>query len=84
MTDQNPDYRALAAMGLRDTFREVGWGFGYTSVQGPSRSLGDVFRYYARLDYVWHSADTDAVAIEIVDMPTGSDHHPLLATLAWK
>jgi endonuclease/exonuclease/phosphatase (EEP) superfamily protein YafD len=41
MTDQMKDYRLLSGTGLRDTFREVGWGFGASW----------------RIDCIWHSGE---------------------------
>lgn len=82
ITDQTAIYRAIAGLGLRDVFREVGWGFGYTmpghAAQGIERAN------YTRIDYIWHTPDTIALDVQVPDAPTGSDHLPVAATLGWK
>jgi vancomycin resistance protein VanJ len=81
LTDQSSDYRALARSGLRDTFREVGWGFGAT---WPVH-VGRDHRFYpvARLDYVWHSDEFQAQSIRI-GARVISDHLPVLADLIFQ
>jgi vancomycin resistance protein VanJ len=60
--------------GLVDSFRERGWGWGYTY---PSRLP------LLRIDYVFHSREWAAVSCRVGDRP-GSDHRPVFAELALK
>lgn len=81
ITDQASVYRLLSTSGLRDTYREVGWGFGST---WPTR-----FRSHervmpvVRIDYIWHSDDFQAVAAW-TGPRTFSDHLPVIADLIYE
>jgi vancomycin resistance protein VanJ len=74
LTDTSQAYAQLATS-MSDSFREAGWGFGYSSF-----SRRPPFQAQ-RLDYVWHSAQL--VALEAAVGPDGgSDHRPVVARLA--
>ena len=83
LTDQHETYR-LITQGYRDSFREVGWGFGFTF---PARrgQLPLVHRPYSwpflRIDYVFHSPDLRAQAARVGSENVGSDHRPLVADI---
>jgi vancomycin resistance protein VanJ len=73
MPDTSQAHKLIGTF-LADSFREVGWGFGYTFYSAflpfPAQ----------RLDYIWHSAGLTALAAE-VGQPGGSDHLPVVARL---
>lgn len=83
LTDQHETYRAIT-QGYRDSFREVGWGFGFTF---PARrgDLPLIHRPYhwpiLRIDYVFHSPDLRAQATHVGPENGGSDHRPLVADI---
>jgi vancomycin resistance protein VanJ len=75
LTDQNRAYGELARR-LRDAYREAGRGLGFTfrgSEGGPA---------LWRIDFVLHTPDLAALDVALGDYG-GSDHRPLVATLAW-
>jgi endonuclease/exonuclease/phosphatase family metal-dependent hydrolase len=74
MTDTSRDYRLLTGAGLHDSFREAGWGFGWTW-RNPVPLL--------RIDYIWHSAEFEPVWIR-TGPATVSDHRPVIAQLVLK
>jgi endonuclease/exonuclease/phosphatase (EEP) superfamily protein YafD len=75
LSDQHAAYAKLTRH-LGDSHREAGWGMGFT------------FRPFAvgpalwRIDYVLHSPDLVALDAELSEFG-GSDHRPLIVTLAW-
>ena len=75
LTDQNEAYGELARR-LRDAYREAGRGMGFTfrgSEGGPA---------LWRIDFVLHTPDLAALDVDLGDYG-GSDHRPLVSTLAW-
>jgi endonuclease/exonuclease/phosphatase (EEP) superfamily protein YafD len=82
MTDQSPDYGLILA-NYADVHREIGWGMGFTfpDFQTAIRRLSFI-PPLARIDYVFHSADFQAVEARVWSSSGGSDHRPLYATLA--
>jgi endonuclease/exonuclease/phosphatase (EEP) superfamily protein YafD len=75
LTDQHAAYATLARR-LGDAHREAGWGMGFTFRPfdgGPA---------LWRIDYVLHSPELAALDAKLGDFG-GSDHRPLVATLAW-
>jgi vancomycin resistance protein VanJ len=76
MTDQSIFYRNLTATGLKDTWREAGWGFGTT---WPVKlfSLKHFFPL-VRIDYIWHSDEFKPISIRVGEGAV-SDHKPVIA-----
>ena len=75
LTDQHAVYATLTHR-LGDAHREAGWGMGFTFRPfdgGPA---------LWRIDHVLHSPDLAALDTELGAFG-GSDHRPLVATLAW-
>jgi vancomycin resistance protein VanJ len=78
ISDQSTIYKLIPESGLKDTFREAGWGFGPT---WPVRFHG--FRHFSpvvRLDYIWHSKEFMPISIK-VGQGAISDHLPVIADL---
>jgi vancomycin resistance protein VanJ len=74
MTDQTDVYRLVTAR-LRDTYREVGWGMGFTF--NPNARLLPL----ARIDYVFHDDRITSVAARVWPTSGGSDHSPVWVEL---
>lgn len=89
MTDQTDDYRLITAR-YGDAYRAAGWGMGFTfpaldtrqARPLPLRDLPLPIRPLARLDYVFHSEQFQAVEARVWPTSGGSDHRPLLVRLA--
>ncbi len=88
ITRMHEEYQRLESAGLTDVFRNAGHGVGFTSLirlQKPHVIPGWVsrFRFPAtmRIDYVWVSDDWLPMDAWVGD-DAGSDHLPVLATLA--
>jgi endonuclease/exonuclease/phosphatase (EEP) superfamily protein YafD len=81
-TDSNDAYR-VACERLEDAWTEVGRGRRWT---WPARGFPSNYVPWAprllRLDYCFHNGKMKARAMEILTERTGSDHCPLLVTLA--
>ncbi|NOZ05535.1 MAG: hypothetical protein GXP41_04165 [Chloroflexi bacterium] len=76
LTDQHQTYQVITKdYGYKDSFREAGWGLGFTF---PAR--GSLFPFI-RIDYVFHSPDIEASAAHVLPDNNGSDHRPLLVDL---
>ncbi|MBN2007281.1 MAG: endonuclease/exonuclease/phosphatase family protein [Anaerolineae bacterium] len=73
---QHQLYRDFTAT-LRDSYRERGWGLGFTY---SCRKCAQVPVW--RLDYLFHSAEIAAVDIQIGDYH-GSDHRAVIATFGF-
>ncbi|MBF2067197.1 MAG: endonuclease/exonuclease/phosphatase family protein [Calothrix sp. C42_A2020_038] len=58
---------------MKDSFREVGWGFGHTAL------INEYFRA-ARIDFVWYTQELQAIEARVID-GGGSDHLPIIAKL---
>jgi vancomycin resistance protein VanJ len=70
MPDQSDDYARITAH-FGDSYRAVGWGFGFTwrwALQVP----------FVRLDYVFHSADFTPLWARVWTQNGGSDHYPVI------
>jgi endonuclease/exonuclease/phosphatase (EEP) superfamily protein YafD len=89
-TDQNGAY-AVITRHLRDSWREVGWGFGHTFPGEPTPELGGsrptllgvpVPMWLIRIDYIFHSDDLEAVDAQLAPYSGASDHRGVVATLA--
>jgi len=88
MTDQTEDYRRITAK-FSDTFREVGWGMGFTfpdadPVTPSKQRIRRLIQLplLLRLDYVFHNDHFSPVEAFVWPVSGGSDHHPVYARLA--
>jgi endonuclease/exonuclease/phosphatase (EEP) superfamily protein YafD len=81
MPDQSNDYRALTAV-LTDTYREVGWGMGWTHA-GPLVVNRDLFNLrWLRIDYIFAIRDgLRPLSAMVWPESGGSDHLPVLSEL---
>lgn len=81
MTEFTEDYARIVRR-YTDTYREVGWGLGFTFPHFGN-AFGLVFMPpLARIDYVFHSRDFQAIEAHVGMDAAGSDHFPLFASLA--
>ncbi len=81
LSDQSVIYNDLAAA-LGDSFREAGTGLGTSwPMLRATFGLPSSIPPLVRIDYIWHSADFRAVTAAVGPF-LGSDHLPMLATLA--
>ena len=86
MTDQATDYARLTAQ-FHDTYREVGWGLGWTfpdftqpNAQPVQASiLSALGRPLTRIDFVFHNDALYPVSARVWPTSGGSDHRPVLA-----
>ena len=72
LSEYSPVYSELAAV-MRDSYREVGQGFGFSW----HSSLA-----FLRIDYIWHSSALTAVR-SLRGKRFDSDHYPVVSELAW-
>ena len=72
MTETSFAYRGLSGL-LGDSFREAGWGLGYTLHPEPFPAA------FERIDYIWHSPEFVPLRASVLERG-GSDHHPIMAT----
>ena len=77
ITDQSDDYRVIHDAGLRDAFREAGWGFGVTW------PVGFAIPPLVRIDYIWMTQHFEASAAWVGEK-NASDHFPVYADLVWR
>jgi endonuclease/exonuclease/phosphatase (EEP) superfamily protein YafD len=80
-TDQSADYRKLTAK-FTDSFREVGFGLGQTFPDFSTGNLLELLPPMIRIDYVFHSEHLQSISAEVWHSSAGSDHRPLVASLA--
>jgi len=66
----------------QDAYQQAGVGMGFSWPSGASEEMPDFLPAIVRLDYVWHSSSLRATAAH-VGAKLGSDHLPLIVTLAW-
>jgi vancomycin resistance protein VanJ len=84
--DLDQNYRRIIAV-LHDTYREVGWGMGYTNPDWSTQQgrEGPAFiPLHQRPDYIFHNDAFLAVEAMVWPESGGSDHRPLYAVLALK
>jgi len=71
---------------MKDTFREVGWGMGFTGPDWshPQSQEGLPFiPIHQRMDYIFHDKEFFLpVEAHVWPVSGGSDHRPLFAELA--
>jgi endonuclease/exonuclease/phosphatase (EEP) superfamily protein YafD len=78
-TEWSASYAQLTTV-LRDSFREVGWGFGHTYPSAIGSGTWDVPLPLLRLDYVFHSPEISALGAH-VGPAADSYHLPVVADL---
>lgn len=76
MSPQFQDYRVLTTR-LTDSFRQEGYGMGYTY---PACGLGPLGAF-VRIDYIFHSPNIATHRSRVLDGCPVSDHHPVWAEL---
>jgi endonuclease/exonuclease/phosphatase (EEP) superfamily protein YafD len=81
MTDRSPHYQIPVRAGLHDSFREAGWGFGF-SYPRFWRGITNM-PPLVRIDYIWHTEHFTAIDAWVGE-DGGSDHLPVLAVLRLK
>jgi|GEM_PF-228181 len=94
LTDLSFEYSQIAAQ-LTDTHREIGQGLGYTFPDFREAYIVDSMEIIPenfpehlptpllmRLDYVFHSEEFSGVSAYVYHTSGGSDHRPLVVTLA--
>jgi endonuclease/exonuclease/phosphatase (EEP) superfamily protein YafD len=89
-TDRNDAYRILARSGLKDAWREAGFGLGHTfpgsDIQGSSRfhiAGYPVPQWMARIDYLFHSPDFQTQSAHLARFDGVSDHRGVVASLVY-
>jgi vancomycin resistance protein VanJ len=86
MSDQVDDYTRITQH-LEDTYREAGWGLGFTFPDFSARQaqpfhtplLEKFGRPVARIDFIFHSNDLQALSAQVWPTSGGSDHRPVVA-----
>jgi endonuclease/exonuclease/phosphatase (EEP) superfamily protein YafD len=89
-TDRNDAYRILTRSGLKDVWREAGFGLGHTfpgsDIQGSSRfriAGYPVPQWMARIDYLFHSPDFQTQSAHLAPFDGVSDHRGVVAALVF-
>lgn len=83
-TDMDSNYPKIVAR-LQDTYREVGWGMGFTNPDWshPQSQEGLPFiPIHQRPDYIFHNNHFLPIEAHVWPTSGGSDHRAVLATLA--
>jgi endonuclease/exonuclease/phosphatase (EEP) superfamily protein YafD len=88
MSDQSEDYAHILES-YDDTYREIGWGMGFTfpDFSNPRAlprflSRTSSFPPFVRLDYIFHNDALLALEARVWPISGGSDHRPLFVRLA--
>jgi vancomycin resistance protein VanJ len=76
MTDQSADYQGITST-YQDSYKQVGFGMG-TTFPAHIPFLPSL----ARIDYIFHSKEFTALDAHVLRSTGGSDHRPLVVTLA--
>ncbi len=83
-TDQSDAYRILGRV-LTDAHRAAGWGWGHTyPAAGSWVHLVPIPPRLVRIDLIWYTDAFVALTSHVSPLHGESDHHPVLATLAWR
>jgi len=83
-TDQSDAYRILSRV-LTDAHRAAGWGWGHTyPADGRWVQLIPIPPRLVRIDLIWYTNAFVALTSRVSQSHGESDHHPVLATLAWR
>lgn len=91
VTNLQDDYQRLIQAGFKDSYRESGYGFGWTAPDWSApnsrprtlrlRSLSIPWLPLTRIDYVFHNDQIRALESHVWPTSGGSDHRPVLARL---
>src|SRR5262249_54049970 len=84
--DLDQNYRSITAV-LHDTYREVGWGMGFTNPDWAYEQAREglaIIPVHQRPDYIFHNDFFLPVNARVWPDSGGSDHRPVYATLALK
>jgi vancomycin resistance protein VanJ len=81
MTDQTGDYRRVSDH-YHDSYREVGWGMGFTFPDFKTLLGINFVPPLARIDYIFHTDDFRPIEARVWPDSGGSDHRPVYAVLA--
>jgi vancomycin resistance protein VanJ len=82
MTDLTSSYAEMTA-GLKDAYRERGWGFGHTFLIPRGFEINSKVNLpFQRIDYLFYSPDISLVEIKVISEDMGSDHRPNWAQFA--
>jgi endonuclease/exonuclease/phosphatase family metal-dependent hydrolase len=88
LTDQTPEFRRLLGAGLRDAYRQAGWGFGLTFPATPRvRFFRHNFLVHTPLigiDHVLLSSHLEARRAVVWPESGQSDHRPVVVDLVLK
>ena len=80
LTPFTEDYERITAA-FTDSYREVGYGLGYTFPNASAYGSAEWIPRLARLDYVFYDAHWQAAAAQVGENSFGSDHYPLTVEL---
>lgn len=83
MTELSEDYARVSAL-YADTYKQVGWGMGFTFPDFVSAFGVQHIPPLARIDFVFHDAGFLPLEARVLPVSGGSDHFPLYAVLALK
>jgi len=82
--DADVNYPRIIAQ-LKDTYREVGWGMGFTGPDWshPQSQEGLPFiPIHQRMDYIFHNEWFQPIESHVLPTSGGSDHRPVFAVFA--
>jgi len=83
-TEQSDAY-AILNRRLRDAHREAGWGWGHTfPAYGGGFQRIPILPRLVRIDMIRYTDEFVALTSQVSLAHGESDHHPLIATLAWR
>lgn len=82
MTDQSGDYQRVTSR-FMDSYREVGWGMGFTFPDFNQYMGLKFLPPLARIDYVFHDSGLQPLEARVWPTSGGSDHRPLFVRLAF-
>ncbi|MEZ4672433.1 MAG: endonuclease/exonuclease/phosphatase family protein [Anaerolineae bacterium] len=83
MTELAGDYARVSAL-YADTYKQVGWGMGFTFPDFASAFGVYHLPPIARIDYVFHDENFIPLEARVLPDSGGSDHFPLYAVLGLK
>jgi vancomycin resistance protein VanJ len=83
-TDQNEVYHRLRES-LHDTHRDAGWGFGHTFPTFDDGFRGiPILARVIRIDMIFYDHHFRALSSRVSAVHGESNHHPVIAELAWR